>query len=656
MNNFHVPLPIVVVFLLVFSISFVFGARTPTVGGDTNNWGTILNEFLQLEDTASGTHGNVTADSLNVSGNLVVNTSVLFVNATSGNVLVARLENIRFADRFSTLQAAFDDAGTTGTVLIPSSYNGTDNFTNPNKIPVIDLRGGVSRNTGQFNVKDFGAKGDGVTDDRTALANADAAATASGTVYIPPGTYRIASSLKLSSRLVFSNGAVLSPDTGVTVTIAGLLEAGLFKIFTVGAGTISFASTNASYHALELIPQWWGAKGDGVTDDVEAIQAALNASSSQWVGIVRLPPGTYLVSRSIQLRTRVSLVGSGVSTSLGVGYGGTTIMLANNSNTDVLFSNGTALHWVVIRDLGINCNKANNSAGNGIYIGGQPGEGMKVEHVFIANCAQNGIYLDNGVVPLYWEDLHLFNNDGSGIKLYRSVGTSTYASVTLLGVSGDDNGVALIEIDGRGGAVDQIVIMGVKSEANTAGRQRDAIRLVNISGSHVFITGVWAGGSAAADSAIKIAGTAAAQVVWHNVFARASTVPNILNDTVNNIAVRNNAASNSSSMSGANFALDYRGGIQLGGGTKILKHLSNQSTLNFPNTAAQTSSDLNITVTGAALGDTVTLGVPNGSVNANSLYTAWVSAADTVTVRFNNYSNATIDPASGTFRVDVWQH
>jgi hypothetical protein len=81
--------------------------------------------------------------------------------------------------------------------------------------------------------------------------------------------------------------------------------------------------------------------------------------------------------------------------------------------------------------------------------------------------------------------------------------------------------------------------------------------------------------------------------------------------------------------------------------------LKASATLNFGSTAAQSSADLTITVTGAADGDIVIVGTVNGSTNANSCYTAWVSAADTVTVRFNNYSSTAIDPASGTFRVYV---
>lgn len=84
----------------------------------------------------------------------------------------------------------------------------------------------------------------------------------------------------------------------------------------------------------------------------------------------------------------------------------------------------------------------------------------------------------------------------------------------------------------------------------------------------------------------------------------------------------------------------------------LAKTLTNTGTLDFSSTAAQQSSELTITVTGAATGDAVSLGTP-ASPDANSSYTAYVSATNTVTVRFNNYSSGAIDPASGSFRVSV---
>lgn len=77
------------------------------------------------------------------------------------------------------------------------------------------------------------------------------------------------------------------------------------------------------------------------------------------------------------------------------------------------------------------------------------------------------------------------------------------------------------------------------------------------------------------------------------------------------------------------------------------------ATLDFPSTAANSKQDLTVTVTGAELGDPVILGVPNGSVPAGGVFDAWVSAVDTVTVRYANNTAGALDPASGSFNVIV---
>ena len=91
-----------------------------------------------------------------------------------------------------------------------------------------------------------------------------------------------------------------------------------------------------------------------------------------------------------------------------------------------------------------------------------------------------------------------------------------------------------------------------------------------------------------------------------------------------------------------------------GGWQKIANEISGSATLDFPSTGHGNSADLTITVTGASEGDVVALGIPNASIVANASFTAWVSATDTVTVRFNNYaSSGNSDPASGTFKIKV---
>jgi hypothetical protein len=88
------------------------------------------------------------------------------------------------------------------------------------------------------------------------------------------------------------------------------------------------------------------------------------------------------------------------------------------------------------------------------------------------------------------------------------------------------------------------------------------------------------------------------------------------------------------------------------GSTPLKKLLSVTATLDFGSTAAQTSTDLTVSVTGAAVGDSVSLGLP-AAPPANTCFTGWVSAANTVTVRLDNFSAGAVDPPSGLYRVTI---
>ena len=105
----------------------------------------------------------------------------------------------------------------------------------------------------------------------------------------------------------------------------------------------------------------------------------------------------------------------------------------------------------------------------------------------------------------------------------------------------------------------------------------------------------------------------------------------------------------------ASYADSLRANLGLAvGGQPVNKILRSSAALDFPAITAPNTADLTITVTGAALGDEVFLGVPNGSVTAATSFTAWVSAANTVTVRAAALAG-TPNPASGTFKVTVFQ-
>ena len=93
------------------------------------------------------------------------------------------------------------------------------------------------------------------------------------------------------------------------------------------------------------------------------------------------------------------------------------------------------------------------------------------------------------------------------------------------------------------------------------------------------------------------------------------------------------------------------GGLVIGGST-VTKILTATAALDFGSIAAAASADLTITVTGAAVNHSVTLGLP-AAPTAGIIYQGFVSATNTVTVRATNITAAAIDPASQTFRATV---
>ena len=92
--------------------------------------------------------------------------------------------------------------------------------------------------------------------------------------------------------------------------------------------------------------------------------------------------------------------------------------------------------------------------------------------------------------------------------------------------------------------------------------------------------------------------------------------------------------------------------------TAITGHLTGTASLDFSAWSGTDCQDLTVTVTGAADGDTVTLGIPNAL--ASTAVVTWfgfVSASNTVTVRGCKISSGgSADPSAATVRADVWQH
>jgi hypothetical protein len=90
--------------------------------------------------------------------------------------------------------------------------------------------------------------------------------------------------------------------------------------------------------------------------------------------------------------------------------------------------------------------------------------------------------------------------------------------------------------------------------------------------------------------------------------------------------------------------------LAIGGGTVIAKVLKGSVTINPASVAGNTVADQTFTLTGAVVGDVVELNVPTAGITAGlNVIMAWISATDTVKVRFHNTTGGAIDEASATW-------
>lgn len=128
----------------------------------------------------------------------------------------------------------------------------------------------------------------------TLAATITAVGSTPSTIELVSNTYTIAASLTVPANvtLLFNTGAVLSVSSGQTLTIQGPIIAPDVQIFS-GAGLVKFSSNNS---ISTICARWWGATGDGTTDDTATLQAAFVASTTaaNRPGF-RIPAGVYRV-------------------------------------------------------------------------------------------------------------------------------------------------------------------------------------------------------------------------------------------------------------------------------------------------------------------------------------------------------------------------
>ena len=132
------------------------------------------------------------------------------------------------------------------------------------------------------------------------------------------GAYGLTANLTVPSGITLRfEGGAIGVAAGSTLTINGPVVASSMQIFS-GAGVVTFGLPSAGTQSCQdLNVKWWGAVGDGLTDDWAPVQAALNAAwnvvgqfvpvevngiPTATVGVtVYLPPGNYACGTTLEM-------------------------------------------------------------------------------------------------------------------------------------------------------------------------------------------------------------------------------------------------------------------------------------------------------------------------------------------------------------------
>lgn len=229
-------------------LQFFDANGNPLAGGKLYTYASGTSTPLVTYADSTGTAANTNPIILDSRGeaNVWLSTPLYTMSLYSAtNVLIWTVNGINGPDQ-ATLATL---AGSGGSALIGYSPGGTGSVTTTVQ---AKLRQTVS-------VKDYGAVGDGTTDDTTAIQNTISAvgAAGGGVVFFPTGTYKISSKLTINNNAVFLQGSgrrasILAPTAMSTdhILFTAVQQGGLSDMAIVPSG-VQTGATNASIRTYD---------------------------------------------------------------------------------------------------------------------------------------------------------------------------------------------------------------------------------------------------------------------------------------------------------------------------------------------------------------------------------------------------------------------
>lgn len=170
-----------------------FMARLPQPGGDDGTWGNILNEYLRVAHDEGGfiKDGAIGNDQIvDVAMGKITGLSAALSDKANDN-------NVVHLNGDETVNGVKTFAGT---IDVPTP-------TDPTNATTKDYVDSLVTGSLVYNVKDYGAVGDGTTDDQSAIQDTiDAAEAAGGIVFFPQGTYIVSDAPQITTGNIVVGG------------------------------------------------------------------------------------------------------------------------------------------------------------------------------------------------------------------------------------------------------------------------------------------------------------------------------------------------------------------------------------------------------------------------------------------------------------------
>lgn len=411
----------------------------------------------------------------------------------------------------------------------------------------------------------------------------------------------------------------------------------------------------------------YGAKGDGTTNDTTAISNAVAAAKAAKRGLY-FPQGTYNITGDVTIDWDDAGVWSDATGAVLNFTGGGLVIDGTASG----YRSRTAVANLQIKRAG--------TAGPALYVkGAGAGTGTTrtyIQNVRVESSTGDGLKLTSS----YNVDFHscYFRNCAQGLNINVDDATSSVGGYAVRFYGGE------VQQCTKAGTITSGTVVnfyGTAIEGNQQGLEVAGLtRLLNFFGCYFESNGTTGTASTTYDLAIGTGASNGTGPVIHGCWFSDGSIgktKSILLNRCNGVEIAHNYFANygannpisvvesaSGSVSGAQWnnqtngtgaILNLNGSVTFNRAGPMAKTIESNQTITAGSIASGGTASVSVTVSGAASGDRVHVNSNGGITSGFAIADAYVSAADTVTVRIGNHSGATATPAAFTALITVFK-